>query len=405
MPTQYKERNSETKLSGFTIVFRLGEKKTAVRVAMSSSKTKQRSKSFVRSLIESAQAESVLGDRVPLRHDPILSRLYVVGAGDFGHTQEYLERIESEADVEFAYVAPPRDVLVQRSTQASKSRTHNDSWRAQIKLAEAQELPQWTVTKRVSVAVVDSGIDIQHPQLSHIEFIDHLGKPPGKPDVMGHGTHVIGLIAAAACTGNAFKGVATDCVDITAHRGLVRPEDVAGYYRALRAAGSARIINLSVGGEFEDRIEADIIRDSLDGGSIVIAAMGNSRELGNPLIYPAAQDEVISVGAVDSAGTVADFSNFGDHIVLAAPGVDIQSTVPTYDVPDLAASGNPPLGTMSGTSMATPIVTAVIARMLAYRPQLTRSQVIDLIKTCLTTGWNPDIGHGILDAHALLSAL
>jgi hypothetical protein len=187
MPTLYKERKSETKRSGFTIVFRLGEKKTAARVAMSSSKTKPKSKSFVRSLIESAEAESVLGDRVPLRHDPILTRLYVVGAGDFGHTQEYLERLESEAEVDFAYVAPPRDVLIQRSTQASKSRTHNDSWRAQIKLAEAQELAQWTVTKRISVAVVDSGIDPQHPQLSHIEFTDHLGKPPGKPDVMGHG--------------------------------------------------------------------------------------------------------------------------------------------------------------------------------------------------------------------------
>lgn len=189
-------------------------------------------------------------------------------------------------------------------------------------------------------------------------------------------------------------------------RGMAQPEDVAAYYRAMRAAVGARVINLSVGGESPDPIETDIVRTALEDEScVVVAAMGNSREMGSPPIYPAALNEVIAVGAVDSQGQCACFSNSGPHIMLAAPGVDIMSTVPTYRIPGLQSIGNPPLGTLSGTSMATPIVSAVIGRMLSFRPSLTRMQVIDLIRSQLGGSWNLDVGHGVLDAHALLSAL
>lgn len=402
MSTRSKEVMSESKGTGFSLVFRLGESKSA-RVSMSASKSK--AKSLAGTLIASKAAESVLGDRATLSHDPILSRLYVVDGGDFAHTQEYLERLESDGEVELVYVAPQRDVLANRFTQSSRSQVLDDSWHEQVKLAAARKLAQWKPTERISVAVVDSGIDPNHPQLAHIEFIDHLKKSPRRPDATGHGTHVAGLIAAAPCTENTFRGIATDCVDVVAHRGLVRPHRAAAYYRALRAAARARIVNLSVGGEGEDPIETELIQDCLNAGGIVVAAMGNARDLGNPTMYPAVLEEVIAVGAVDARGNVAEFSNYGEHILLAAPGVDIRSTVPTYRVADFPGEGTPPLGGQSGTSMATPIVSAILARMLAYRPQLTRSQVIDLIKTRLGAAWDQDIGHGIVDAFALLAAL
>jgi len=405
MSTQSEETESEARGSGFTVVFRLGSAKSN-RSAMVVSKAKPKGRSFMRSLIETGKAEPVLGGkRAALDFDPILSKLYVMDAGDFGHTQEYLERLQSDVEVELAYVAPPRDVLVERSAQVARSRGSDDSWRKLIGLERAQQLPQWATNARVTIAVVDSGVDTRHPQLGHVSFVDHLKRPPRRPDVIGHGTHVAGLIAAAACEGNTFQGVANDCADVTVHRGIARPEDIGGYYRALRGAGGAQIINLSVGGEGEDPVETDIVRDCLEGGAIVVAAMGNARELGNPSIYPAALDGIIAVGAVDAAGNVAKFSNYGDHVLLAAPGVHILSTVPTYPVPGVRASGNPPLGAMSGTSMAAPIVTGINARMLAYNPQLTRAQVIDLIRTCLGGLLDQDIGHGILNANALLSAL
>lgn len=91
--------------------------------------------------------------------------------------------------------------------------------------------------------------------------------------------------------------------------------------------------------------------------------------------------------------------------MLAAPGVEILSTVPTYPIPGLTTHGTPPLAAFSGTSMAAPIVTGVIARMIARQPGLSRIQVIDLIKAKLNPSRNDDLGHGIVDAHALLAAL
>src|SRR6185437_3661198 len=124
------------------------------------------------------------------------------------------------------------------------------------------------------------------------------------PDVMGHGTHVSGLVAARLCTQNDFFGVASDCTDVTSHRGLMKPNDVAAYYRALRACLGARVINLSVGGEDQDDIETEIIELALQNAStVVVAASGNHREYGDPTIYPAALPGVIAVAAVDSNGT------------------------------------------------------------------------------------------------------
>jgi subtilisin family serine protease len=349
MSTRSIDAKSNAKGRGFSVVFRLGKSKGAARISMYSSSQKSKLSSFARTLIEKQLAKSVLGDRVALSHDPILSGLYVVNAGDFAHTQEYLERLRSQGEVELAYVAPPRDVLANRFTQASSLCSHDDSWRDQINLTAAKALSRWTPTKRVTVAVVDSGIDSAHPQLAHIKFVDHLKSPPKRSDAIGHGSHIAGLIAAAPCAENDFQGIATDCVDVTAHRGLAKPNDVGAYYRALRAAAAARIVNLSVGGESEDPVESDLLRDCLDGGTIVVVAMGNAREMGNPTIYPAALDGMIAVGAVDAKGDVADFSSYGDHILLAAPGIKIRSTVPIYRVPSVDAEGSPPLAIMSGT--------------------------------------------------------
>jgi Subtilase family len=390
---------------GFTVVFRLARNTASRDAQVFTFQRAGAQEGFARSLIADKRAESVLGSRRVFADDPVLRGLYVAQTGNERDTREALERLQSDDGVELAYVAPPRDVLIDRTTFVSGDGESDDEWRAQIKLDQAQALPQWKVNERISVAVLDSGIDDKHPQLAHMNFVEHLGRLPPRPDVLGHGSHVAGLIAAAVSAGNGFTGIATDCVDLTMHRGLARPHDVAGYYRALRAAASARIINLSVGGEGDDPTETELVQDALNEGKIIISAMGNSRDLGNPTIYPAALEGVIAVGAVDAAGNVAEFSCYGDHIMLAAPGVGILSTVPTYPIPDLKASGTPPLEELSGTSMATPIVTAVVARMLAYKPSLTRVQVIDLIKTKLRQYWDPDLGHGILNAHALLMAL
>ena len=405
MSTLNEETGEEREL-GFTVVFRLARTPSRSPAAVA---VQRRTQGRARELIVNGIAHAVVDARAgrePMHEDPILSGVYVLSAGDHGSTMELVDELEADDAVELVYVAPPRDVLAMRRVFVAGAGGRNNAWHALIKLSDAQKLPQWAGKERIPIAAVDSGVDIGHQQLTQVDFEEYLNKPPQRPDMRGHGTHVSGLIGAQSHAGNSFEGLAADCVDLTMCRGMAKPTDTAAYYRAMRASLGARIINLSVGGEGEDPIETDIVREALeDERCVVVAAMGNSREMGSPTIYPAALDGVIAVGAVDANGQCASFSNDGEHITLAAPGVDIMSTVPTYYVPGLQRVGDPPLGALSGTSMATPIVSGIIGRMLSFSPSLTRIQVLDLIRTRLGGRWDRDVGHGILDARALLSAL
>jgi len=255
------------------------------------------------------------------------------------------------------------------------------------------------------VSVVDSGVDCAHPQLKHVRVVDFLGNAVRPADPSGHGTHVSGLIAAQPVAGQAFEGLAHDCVDLTVYRGMSEPYDPRAYYRALRAASEGQLVNLSVGGEAEDPLETVLVKELIAQGCIVVAAMGNHGDISDHPAYPAACDGVIAVGSVERNGQRADTSAYGPHIALSAPGVDIVSTAPTYRVRNLTAFGQPPLAAMSGTSMATPIVTAILAKMLSFRPALDRPAILALLESHLTGPWCEDLGHGILDAEALLAAL
>jgi len=364
------------------------------------------SRGAARELIKEKRAEAVVTGRSPFASDPILAGLYVVPSGDMGRTQGLLEQLRQDKAVEMAYVAPPRDILAGRGPSASQGSVGRQTWRQQVKLPQAEQLPQWTTNQAVTLAILDSGVDRAHPQIAHVDFADHLGQPPLVPDISGHGTHVCGLVAAVPSANNSFHGVAADCTQVIVHSGLIKPYDVAGYYRALRACVGARIINLSMGGEDEDDIERQIIELALQGQStVIVAASGNHREYGDPTIFPAAHNGVIAVASVDSNGDVAVTSSSGTHVMIAAPGVNILSTFPTYSVSGHGVHSTHPLACLSGTSMAAPIVSGIIARMMAYQPSLSRTQVIDLIRKTLGTRKNDDVGHGIVDAHALLAAL
>lgn len=334
-----------------------------------------------------------------------LGRFFLVMAGDMGETADLLEKLQASDSVELAYVAPPRFVLTTRRrafVAGGTPPTHD--FRDQVRWSAAQALPQWTITQPVALGVLDSGFDRAHPQLAHATYQQYLTNPGAQDDALGHGTHVFGQLVAASNAGNAFEGLVGDCSVATMSCALADPYDAAGYYRGLRAACTARLVNLSVGGEHEDPLETEIIQDALDRDAIVVAAMGNEADLGSPVTYPAAIEGVVAVGAVDHAGNRASFSNEGDHILISAPGVNIMSTVPTYPVVTCTPTGVPPLGVMSGTSMATPIVTAVTARMLAFKPSLSRVQVIDFIKAGHST-WNSEVGWGVIDACTALGAV
>ena len=273
-------------------------------------------------------------------------------------------------DVEYAFVPPVRKLFAKRADPlASRQWGHGA-----VRLGHARAKNGFNNAARLTVAVVDSGIDTTHPDLKNAIVEYHNFLKGSSKDYVGHGTHVAGIIGATSNNGLGVSGVCG--AKILALKALPRDDeefDAPAYYRALRyVIGKAQVLNLSLGGE-KDPAEVDILDDVIAAGVVVVAAMGNEYEEGNPTEYPAAIREVCAVGATDQLDKRASFSNTGRHIDLMAPGVSILSTTPMFRYD---GDGEREFDSWDGTSMATPFVAAAAALVLARFPGLTPAQVI-----------------------------
>jgi len=283
-------------------------------------------------------------------------------------------------DVEYAFVPPVRRLFARRRKATSgPDPLDGRLWgHGAIRLGHARTAAGFNDASSITVAVIDSGIDAAHPDLKDciVEYKNMRGG--SDKDFVGHGTHVAGIIAARTNNGFGISGVSS--ARILALKVLPRDGeefDAPTYYRALRyVIGRAQVLNLSLGGE-KDPAEIDVMRDVIAAGVVVVAAMGNEFEDGNPVEYPAAIADVCAVGASDQLDHRAAFSNTGRHIDLVAPGVSILSTTPTYKYDD----GERNFDAWDGTSMATPHVAGAAALLLATSPELTPAQVIRQLKS------------------------
>ena len=263
----------------------------------------------------------------------------------------------------------------------------------------------------VRVAVLDTGIDLTHPDLPGAE-ITYVHEYPNGPsasdqDVVGHGTHVSGTIRALIDNQLGINGITTcklSVYKIFNDETTYIPPPYGDYYaytvdpilyrKALAAALDAgiQVVNLSIGGPgAPDQVEAALFQALIDGGVSVVAAMGN--ENSTELSYPAAIPGVIAVGATTLNDARANFSNMGPHIALCAPGVGIWSTLPTYSGQtgfyrqpdsDPPAMGQPmardtDYGNWNGTSMATPHVAAAAALALGKNGSTTPAAMKTLL--------------------------
>ena len=314
-------------------------------------------------------------------------------------------------EIEYAYVPAIKYPSPRRTRRAGDP---NDAlgtrqWgHGAIRIREARRRAGFREADAIVVAVLDSGIDREHPDLrdaigAYLNFLPN----EDERDYIGHGTHVAGIIGAVM---NNRIGIAGVCAArIMALKALPKRGNrwnAEAYYQALAhpLTGGAKVLNLSLGGDF-DRGEQDIVADLVDGGVTVVAAMGNDFEEGNPVSYPAAYDGVIAVGACDEADRRARFSCTGSHIALVAPGVNILSTTPRY--PSQEAE-RVLYDAWPGTSMAAPHVAAAAALLLAKSPRLTPKQIRDrLTKSADRVRWQrarPDdeYGFGRLNVEAAL---
>lgn len=182
----------------------------------------------------------------------------------------------------------------------------------------------------IKVGVIDSGIEATHPDLNAnyrggYDFVENDTTPQ---DENGHGTHVAGTIAAADNAGGVI-GVAPGA-EIYALRVLnaqgegTTSAEIDAVEWAI--ANGIDIINLSLGAESASDLEKEVLDRAAGAGVLAIAATGNAGTAG--VMFPAAYPSVVGVSAVDRALRLAAFSNVGDEVDLAGPGVRIKSTVP-----------------------------------------------------------------------------
>jgi hypothetical protein len=256
----------------------------------------------------------------------------------------------------------------------------------------------------VTVAVVDSGVQADHPDLTGVVLAGTDYVAPGgdgSSDGAGHGTHVAGIIAAVAGNGIGVAGFAHGAkilpVRVLDNSGSGWNSDIAaGIIWAANHA--AKVVNLSLGGTTRDTVMESAVNYAVSRGVLVVAAAGNSRQNGNAVSYPAAFANTLAVAATDVTGATASFSNTGSYVRIAAPGVNISSTWK-----------NDGYVYASGTSMATPYVAAAAAVLASASPTSTPAELTAALTSTAVdkgaAGRDAEYGSGIVNPAAALCSL
>ena len=255
-----------------------------------------------------------------------------------------------------------------------------------------------TGDESVIIAIVDTGIDYTHEDLSGkvIKGYDFVNEDYDPMDDNGHGTHVAGIAGGIWNNGLGIAGVCPGCsllaVKVITADGAGANSWIANGIANAVSLG-AKVINLSLGGLDQSQTIKLAVQQAYQQGVLVVAASGND---GSSIpLYPAAFSEVMAVGATNQYGNIASFSSYGSHLEISAPGQAIYSTLPgnTYEA-------------WNGTSMACPHVAGLAGLIFSRNPALTNQQVRQILTTTAqdlgSSGVDSYFGYGRIDA---LSAL
>ncbi len=282
--------------------------------------------------------------------------------------------------------------------------TFSELLRYNISAIQANETWDCHKGQGIVVAVIDTGVDLDHPDLvaNIVSGQTFVGGTSTPDDDQGHGTHVAGIVAASGNNGGII-GVAPEAKIMP-----IKVLDSSGSGTTLSVAqgivwavdNGAHVINLSLGSVSNSAFVEDAVNYAYNKGVIVITAAGNCGDafyffngctFQDQPSYPAALDKAIGVAATDSSNNQASYSNEGDYVEISAPGSSIVSTYPGGSYASL-----------DGTSQASPHVAGVAALLLSRTPEQTPLQIkVQLQNTALdlgTSGWDRQTGYGLVQA-------
>ncbi len=233
----------------------------------------------------------------------------------------------------------------------------------------------WPLSRgsQVSVAVIDTGVQLDHPDLKGRLGKGYNAVSTGRSanDDNGHGTHVAGIIAAA----DNDIGVVGVAPEVMIHPVKVLDSSGAGSLSDVIEGlewcieQQVDLVNMSLGASQASETFREMIKIAAERGIIIVAAAGNSGPTMDSIDYPARYPETIAVAASNQQDSIADFSSRGREVDITAPGVEIPSTYLKGEYRSL-----------SGTSMATPHITGTIALLKARKAELNLADIKAILR-------------------------
>lgn len=256
----------------------------------------------------------------------------------------------------------------------------------------------------LTIGIIDSGLNRNHPAFAGASILpghNYMNGTSNTSDSIGHGTFVAGMICAQpnsyGIIGVAPRASVVPLKCFDQEDGTV--QQISNAIRGAVDTYHCDILNLSFGMFSSSKAMKDAIDYAAGKGVIIVASAGNYADeegsIGTRLLYPAAYDNVIGVGAVDSDGSWAEFSQHNRSVFLSAPGKGVRST--SYDGGYKA---------WSGTSFSSPLTAGAIADILSLRGIMTFDALCALLRETVVDrgaeGWDEYYGYGTLDLGAAL---
>lgn len=263
------------------------------------------------------------------------------------------------------------------------------------KIAAPQGWDLSTGSKSVPIAIIDSGIDADHPDLAAklLPGYNFLNGTTVTDDLFGHGTAVAG---SAGAIGNNALGVAGVAWDNPLMPLVVLDTNNYATYANIASAiiravdQGAKVLNISIGGSSASITLQSAVNYAWSKGAVIVSSAANY-SVSTPY-YPAACENVLAISATDKYDALSSFSNFGNWIDLAAPGSTIYTT-----------NRGGGYGAWNGTSFSAPIVAGLAGLIWSVNPALTNAEVVEILKQGAddlgTAGFDPYFGFGRINVY------